>query len=116
MSYRIYYADGSIHEGEDGPAVGEKARGVLTILQTDPDVGWWIASGADYYVWREDRWVGVDINGLFDYLMDTGLVVFGRMVDRATYDRIFSEAVEDRNLVKKSGFLPRRMKEHHGNS
>lgn len=112
--WRIYYADGSMAEDQQGPAIGEKARGVITILQTDGEVGWHLASGSDYYVWRDGRWWGVDINGLFDYLMDTGLVTFGRMVDTATYNRIFSEAMADKDLGEKHGFLPRRMKEYHG--
>ena len=109
--WRIYYADGSAHDSDQGPAVGELARGVQVILQTDDDLGWATQSGADYYVLRGGRWFGCDIAGLFDYLMDSGIVVFGRMIDRGEFDRVFSLAMDDRKLPAKEGFLPRRMKE-----
>ena len=73
-----------------------------------------MASGSDYYVWRDGAWWGCDINGLFDFLLDSGLVLFGRTVDTATFNRIFSQALEDRTLAKKDSYLPRRVKEHRG--
>lgn len=109
--WRIYYADGSVHASGEGPPMGERARGVQVILQNDPDLGWTTQSGSDYYVLRDGRWWGCDINGLFDYLMDTGLVVFGRMIDREQYNRIFGQAMADRELPVKTGWLPRRFRE-----
>jgi hypothetical protein len=109
--WRIYYADGSTHDSDQGPPIGDRSRGVQVILQSDRDLGWVTQSGADYYILRDGQWWGCDINGLFDFLLDTGIVVFGRMIDRGDFDRIFSLAMEDRDLPVKEGFLPRRMKE-----
>lgn len=109
--WRIYYDDKDTHEDGDGPAVGEQARGVQVILQSDPGVGWHMQSGSDYYIWRDGRWWGCDIAGLFDYLMDSGLVLFGRMIDRDEFNEIFSQAMADRKLPYKDSYLPRRMKE-----
>ncbi len=111
MDWRIYYQHQEPHEDTDGPPTGERARGVQVILQDDPELGWTTVSGSDYFVWREGKWWGTDINGLFDFLLDTGLVMFGRMLDRGEYSKIYSEALEDETLAKKTGYLPRRFKE-----
>jgi hypothetical protein len=93
---RIYYGDGSIHEGEDPPA-----RDVQVILQVDPERGPYFQSGSDYYVMRGEHWVGVDIFGLFDYLLDSGLVLFGRTISNAEYQAIYVQAKGDKHQ-----FLP----------
>ena len=109
--YRIYYQNGKRHEDTDGPPVGEQARGVQTIIQGDPELGWAAVSGGDYFVWRNGKWWECDIAGLFDFLLDSGIVLFGRMIDRGEYSQIYSEALEDKALAEKTGFLPRRFKE-----
>jgi hypothetical protein len=74
---------------------------VQVILQNDPERGPYFQSGADYYVWRGDHWRGVDIFGLFDYLLDSGLVLFGRTITNAEYIKIYQRAKGD-----KAGWLP----------
>ncbi len=109
--YRIYYQHKEPYESTDGSPVGEQARGVQVILQDDPELGWTTESGGDYFVWRDNRWWSCDIIGLFDYLMDTGLVLFGRMLDRGEYSKIYTHALHDKTLAEKTGFLPRRFNE-----
>ena len=96
MTYRVYYGDGGM--SEDAIA---SARDVQVILQVDPQRGPYFQSGHDYYVNRDGVWVGVDIFGLFDYLMDSGLVLFGRTINSKEYDAIYQKAKGD-----KSSFLP----------
>lgn len=103
--WRIYYADGSTIEDSEGPPTGERARGVQVILQDHPDVGWFLQTGSDYYIQRNGRWYGVDIFGLFDFLMDSGQVVFGRHITNTEYKAILNEALEDRELARKGGLL-----------
>lgn len=75
-----------------GEGVGTPpARDVQVILQED-DKGPYFQSGADYYVWWDERWLGVDLFGLFDYLMDSGLVLFGRTITNEEYQAIYQEA------------------------
>lgn len=112
--FRIYYQEKDPHNSDQGAPVKEQARGVMCIIQEDHDLGWAAQSDADYYVCRAGVWFGVDIFGLFDFLMDSGLVVFGRMVDRGEYSQVMSEALEDQDLAKKTGYLPRRYKERKG--
>jgi hypothetical protein len=95
---RIYYGDGSEYEGGSGKP---PARDVQIILQYDPERGPYFQSGADYYVWRGDHWRGVDIFGLFDYLLDSGLVLFGRTLKNEEYAEIYQRAKGD-----KTSFLP----------
>ena len=96
MKYRIYYGDGG-----DSEDFVNSSRDVQVILQVDPERGPYFQSGNDYYVNRDGVWVGVDIFGLFDYLMDSGLVLFGRTINSKEYDAIYQKAKGD-----KSSFLP----------
>lgn len=96
--YKIFYGDGEVTEDE----VRLPARDVQIILQDDKEVGIATISGADYYILKDGEWRGVDIFGLFDFLMDTGIVLFGRTMKREEYNKIVRMACED----KKNGWLP----------
>lgn len=78
------------------------ARGVQVILQDNTYVGVESVTSSDYYVLRDGRWCGVDIFGLFDYLMETGLVLFGRTISAEEYD-----AVMQRVQTEKHGWTAR---------
>ncbi len=86
MTARIFYGDGVEYEGDDPPA-----RDVQVILQHD-NAGPYFQSGSDYYVKQADRWQGVDIFGLFDYLLDSGFVLFGRTIGRDEYNEIYQRS------------------------
>jgi hypothetical protein len=97
---------------EDGVAAAP-TRGVLVILQDDADVGWYLQSGGDYYVWLDlnEAWLSVDIFGLFDYLASPGWkrVLFGRMTTNSEYQEVYHRALatrRDRNS-RKSSWRPR---------
>jgi hypothetical protein len=57
-------------------------------------VGSEIVTASDYYVLENGKWRGVDIFGLFDYLLDSGLVLFGRTIARDEYQKIVREAIK----------------------
>ena len=98
--WRIYYGDGSVVSSEDeGPI---PARDVQVIAQEDPVAGWAMQSSKDYYVRKGERWQGVDIFGLFDYLMDSGLVLFGRTVRTEEYQAIADRARAEMPIVKQA--------------
>ena len=83
---KIFYGDGTEYEGDSPPA-----RDVQVILQRDAD-GPHFQSGSDFYVKRGGRWQGVDHFGLYDYLLDSGLVLFGRTISREEYNEVYQRA------------------------
>lgn len=102
FSWRIYYGDGSTY---DGPVEDAPARNVQIIAQADPDHGWIALSGTDYYIWRGDRWFGVNADALYDYLIDPGWkkVLFGRMLSSAEYNAVWQRLAADTDLPQKTG-------------
>lgn len=99
MTFKIYYSEGIEYEGEPGDK--PPARDVQVILQHDPERGPYFQSGFDYYIWKDGRWRGVDIFGLYDFLIDSGIVLFGRTLTNAEYNEIYQKAKGD-----KKSFLP----------
>jgi len=104
--YRIYYTPDNWIETEGAELHGEKARGVQVILQPHPEVVVELVTSSDYYVLRDGRWWGVDIFGLFDFLLDSGLVLFGRTITRDEYAEVMRQA-----MAHKAGWLPRERRE-----
>jgi hypothetical protein len=99
--WKVFYGDGSTCDECERPP----ARGVQVIVQDHPRVGVELVSSADYYVKEDGHWRGVDIFGLFDYLIESGIVLFGRTVTQAEYNAAMAAAMEH-----KAGWLPRERK------
>jgi hypothetical protein len=93
----VYYGDGAAQEADGS----QPSRGVQVIVQSHPDTGSEIVTSSDYYVLDGDRWRGVDIFGLFDFLMDSGIVLFGRTIGRDEYQEIVRTAI-----ARKETWLP----------
>jgi len=74
VTFRIYYDVDDIYDSEAGGDM--RARGVQIITQTHPEVGWHTQSKYDFYLWRDERWVGMDRAGLFDELEERGIARF----------------------------------------
>lgn len=102
MMYRVYYSNGETFDSAYGGA--PSPRDVQVIVQEHPDVGWHTQSRYDYYIWRDGRWVGVDLFGLFDWLLDSGSVLFGRTVTRKVFDSVMRQALKDLGEAK-TGWL-----------
>ncbi len=106
MRWRIYYPDGLTFDGDgEGDLELAPARGVQAIVQKN-ERGWHTETGGDYYVWKDGLWVAVDIFGLFDYLIETGLVKFGRTITNTEYREIYQRALDDADFGRRDGLLP----------
>lgn len=103
--WRIYYDGRETQTGHGKGPTGDLARGVQVIIQDHPTVGVELVTACDYYVLHGERWHGVDIFGLFDYLLDSGIVLFGRTISREEYAEIFRQAA-----AAKAGWLPREVR------
>lgn len=103
--WRIYYSDGTVMEGEGCPAnYTLVARDVQVIVQEHPDIGWHTQSGHDYYVWSDGRFVGVDLFGLYDWLLERGDVLFGRTMTTRDHNEVMKRALKDLDGAK-AGWL-----------
>lgn len=105
--WRIYYADGTTYEG---PAWLAPARGVILIITTDKDNGWYVRYRADFYWYlpEEDTWVGGDQWGMYDYMADVGprRVLWGRMIPEDRFNAIVAKATNDPSLPSKTAWKP----------
>lgn len=102
MRYKIYYSDGTEYDSLSGSVIN--ARDVQAIVQDHPTVGKEVVTGADYFIRSKDgRWIGVDLFGLYDWLLDSGLVLFGRMVTAEEYREVIKRAMLERD---KTGWRP----------
>lgn len=100
----VYYVDGQVTA--PGGLVGENSRGVQAIVQDHPQVGREIVTGGDYYIRSPDgRWYPVDINGLFQWLLDCPDVAMGQMCSHEEYSAIMAKVNAD-----KSGYTARERK------
>jgi hypothetical protein len=108
MDWRIYYGDGTTFSSEDGSASSAPPLNVQAIAQAlpdDPTVGRKTVSQYDFY-WFDGQWFGGDLFGLFDYLMRSGAVKFGRAVPRLEFERHLKRAVTDPDLLPKVAWAP----------
>lgn len=107
--FKIYYEGGNTYVGavETAPT-----REVQVIVQVEPEVGWSTTHSADYYVWRDGKWFGCDIFGLWDYLASDGLkkVLFGKTLLNHEFAEVFQRAKADRMFALKTGYLPNERK------
>jgi hypothetical protein len=88
-NFQIFYSDGPAPKN----AI-PTARGVQAIVQDNDDVGSELVASSDYYVKINGRWKGVDIFGLFDFLLDSGVVLFGRIIQNKEYQKLVKEAIK----------------------
>lgn len=106
LQWKIYYGDGTTYSSADGPWESAPTRNVQFVLCPDPIVGRRIHSCCDYYLYRDGQPFGVDIFGLFDYLLEIGLVKFGRSLTRRDFDAIQQQVFNDPDFPVKSAWHP----------
>ena len=106
MNWKIFYSDGSTYSNDDGSPATAPPFDVQVIVQLDQTGGRYNQMGSDYYTWRDNRWWGVDIMGLFDYLAhySPSVVKFGRTVDNETFQQMFRLAETDEDFPRRDGF------------
>ena len=101
MPYVVFYEDEeySSFEGDKPPGWG-----AMAVVQDHPDVGKQLVTSTDYFVLRDGRWVGVDLAGLLDHVVNVlHIAMVGRMIDDREYWDIVSRANQ---LREKTGWLP----------
>lgn len=92
MRWAIFYGDGSTFTDEDGNPDEAPSLNIQAIAFEDPLTGHTVASGKDFYWFDNNRWIGGDVFGLWDYLQRTGAVKFGRTISDSEYGRILERA------------------------
>jgi len=95
VSFRIYYGDGPIYEGDPFYA---PATGVQVIATEKPLGGWWIAKQKEAWYWKDERWNACDTAGMYDYLMShlgPQKIIFGRSIRDDKFWEIVAEAERD---------------------
>lgn len=87
----IFYGDGTTFSGDMDKA---ETVNVQAIAQDGP-MGWHVASHTDFYVLRDEGFVGVDEAGYWDYMMHPGkkFVLFGRTIHTPVFQDIFQKAL-----------------------
>ena len=93
-----------------GPVFNAPGWGVIAIVQTDVDVGREILSGYDYYIFENDKWIGINADGLDDQLLTVGIgrknIKKGRTMQRSDFKSIYAKAMDDPDFPPKSARLP----------
>ena len=114
--WKIYYANGSTFDSNNGPWEDKPGWGILAVVYFRPDSnepkvggrGWEITSGGDFYIRYEDNTViSMDRDSLMDYIVnELGLIGVGRMVSRVEFEHVFRAANNEINELKQ-GFSRR---------
>ena len=126
MKWRIYYGDGSTFSNQDGTPEDAPIANVQVIVQPHLMSGRYWQTMCDYYVYWSDHWVGTDIAGVLDFLVDsgllqwgseidaavivqravnTGLVKLGRTLEKKRYYAILKQANADPNFPRRTAYL-----------
>jgi hypothetical protein len=69
VRWKIYYEDGTTFSDRDGKPKEAPGWGVQTIVQPHVESGRYLLPPYDYYLYRDGRWIGVDVAGLTDHLL-----------------------------------------------
>jgi len=107
--WRIYYDDGKTFSSDEGTPFDAPRTGVIVIVQTNKQVGWELVHAYDYFYYEEKvgGWRASDQFGMYDHMIrcKTPLVLFGRMLDDATYYSMLNRIREE--FGDKQGWIAR---------
>lgn len=109
MMWRIYYAGGTTHDGTAADVPSVRTTGVQVIVQFDPYTErWYLQHTSDNYVWKGDRWLGVDDTGRTVYLVEPGWkrVLFGETIRNQEWLAIYQEAKAYRDQLNRDHVRP----------
>ncbi len=108
--WKIYYANGSTFDSNDGSWKEKPGWGILAVVYFRPDSddpkiggrGWEIASGGDFYVrYADNTVISMDRDSLMDYIVnELGLIGVGRMVSWVEFQRVSRTANTEINQLK----------------
>ena len=106
IDWKIFYSDGSTFDSSMGDPEDVPPWDIQVIAQINEDIGRHLSSQADYYLFIDGKWVGLDFVGLVDYLANIlKIVKVGRMIDRENFRELLEQAHNDPDLPPKSGWL-----------
>lgn len=97
--WKIYYSDGREFSNEDGSARSAPFWDVQNIIQWNQIAEKkYHQNQADWYIFRDGFWFGVDRDGLIDYLAhyrDEYIIKMGRTIPTHKWLEIFNRAKRD---------------------
>ena len=102
MEWKIWYGNGETFSSDDGPPEKAPAFDVQAIAQADKATGRIVLTRFDFYVRKEDGWYGVDLFGMLDHFLDSGLLKAGRTIPTSEYNSIVQQATNDPELPAKT--------------
>jgi hypothetical protein len=108
ITWRIYYADGSTFDSDQGLPEQAPPTGVICIKQCNQMHGWTITAMKDFYLLHDDAWWGADAPGFWQHMFRPGakVVLFGVSVPDELFHKIMSVALNDSELGDKSARSP----------
>lgn len=101
-AWKIYYGDRSTYSNLDGDIEQAPRDNVQRVAYYDTDGQRHQCHDKDYYYQDGERWYGVDLIGLMQYLYEPGfkVVFFGRTIPNATFGEIANFADHDLPLQR----------------
>ena len=105
LEWKIYYGDGSTFSSADGPPQAAPGYNVQCVAVRDEKVGRQVLHGGDFYIYRDGVWYCCDQFGMFDQLIEMGVLKTGRALSRKEYEAVLTRATEDPALPRKSARL-----------
>ncbi len=106
INWKVWFSDFFTFDSSQGGFSDVPPWDIQVIAERNDEVGRRLYSQADYYLFIDGKWVGVDWVGLIDYLVNVlKIVKVGRMIDRELFRQILAQAHNDPDLPPKSGWL-----------
>lgn len=97
--WTVYYDDGKKYTNQELSPEEAPPWGIQAIVQKDsPDSDTIVITAGDdfyYYDYRDERWYGVELTGLIDFLVHDGWVKLGRFIPITRYNQIMEEAIDE---------------------
>lgn len=97
--WRIYYADGSTFDSNQGSPEDASPLGFICAVGYDESGARYIMHGWDHYCYDKEtsQWWGMDLCGLFDRLTRNKVYAYkqGRTVTKADFQKIMQLAHKD---------------------
>ncbi len=92
MKTRFFYGDGTFSDTKP-----TKKNNVQAIVQQTEFDGKFITSGNDWYINHKGEWIGVDLFGALDWLMEKGYLLAGRTITDKDFSDVMRKAIEYRD-------------------
>lgn len=100
-AWTVYFDDGKTFTPKDGTPADAPAFGVQAVVSTETDGRKALTLGDDFYYWDPNyqRWFGVELTGLIDWLTRIGLVKLGRFIPQSQFEPILRLAAKEAGIV-----------------